>query len=77
MFRTGWPDRTRRPPMIETPCVKICTLDAQRRQCLGCGRTVDEIGRWAGMTSADRRRVMDELPGRMAALKAQTDAIAG
>lgn len=55
---------------IESPCVKICTLDAQRRLCLGCGRTVDEIARWAGMTPDDRRRVMNTLPERLAAFNA-------
>lgn len=63
--------------MIETPCVKICTLDARRKLCLGCGRTVDEIARWGGMTPAERRRVMDELPGRIATLQAQTNAVPG
>ncbi|MFA6267577.1 MAG: DUF1289 domain-containing protein [Pseudolabrys sp.] len=53
--------------MIETPCVKVCTLDAQRRLCLGCGRTVDEIAQWTGMSAAERRRVMGELPDRLAA----------
>ena len=24
--------------MIESPCVKICTLDARSGLCLGCGR---------------------------------------
>lgn len=56
--------------MIETPCVKICTLDAQRQLCLGCGRTVDEIARWGGLSPADRRRVMDALPERLAAFNA-------
>jgi predicted Fe-S protein YdhL (DUF1289 family) len=55
--------------MIESPCVNICTLDARTRMCLGCGRTIDEIARWATMIPADRRRVMSELPARMAALK--------
>jgi predicted Fe-S protein YdhL (DUF1289 family) len=58
------------PAMIETPCVKICTLDAQQRLCLGCGRTVDEIARWAGMTPDERRRVMNELPERLTAFNA-------
>jgi predicted Fe-S protein YdhL (DUF1289 family) len=53
--------------MIETPCVKICTLDARAAQCLGCGRSIDEIARWGGMSAAERARVMAELPGRMAA----------
>jgi len=59
--------------LIETPCVKICTLDAQRRLCLGCGRTVDEIARWAGMTPDDRRRVMNALPERLAAFNASQE----
>lgn len=56
--------------VIETPCVKICTLDAERRLCLGCGRTVDEIAQWAGLSAAERRRIMDALPERLAACNA-------
>ena len=48
--------------MIETPCVKICTLDARSGLCLGCGRTTDEIARWTAMSDAERARVMGELP---------------
>ena len=55
--------------MIESPCVNICTLDARTKTCLGCGRSIDEIAGWGTMTPADRRRVMSELPARMAALK--------
>ena len=50
--------------MIETPCVKICTVDARQGFCLGCGRTIDEIARWAGMSAAERSRIMNELPER-------------
>lgn len=57
-------------PLIETPCVKICTLDAGRGLCLGCGRTVEEIAAWARLTAAERRRVMDALPERLAAFNA-------
>ena len=53
--------------MVETPCVKICTLDARRALCLGCGRTIDEIAQWTRMSDAQRRRVMAELPARLAA----------
>jgi predicted Fe-S protein YdhL (DUF1289 family) len=52
--------------MIESPCVKICTLDARTATCLGCGRTVDEIARWRAMTAGERARVMAELPARLA-----------
>ncbi|AXK80643.1 DUF1289 domain-containing protein [Pseudolabrys taiwanensis] len=52
--------------MIETPCTKVCTIDAQTRLCRGCGRTIDEIAAWGTMSAAERRRVMDELPARVA-----------
>jgi hypothetical protein len=52
--------------MIDTPCVKICTLDARSGLCLGCGRTIDEIAGWAAMGAAERRRVMGELSARLA-----------
>jgi predicted Fe-S protein YdhL (DUF1289 family) len=55
--------------MIKSPCVKICTLDARSGLCLGCGRTIDEIARWATMSAAERARVMGELPARLAAAK--------
>jgi len=50
--------------MIETPCVKICTVDARQGFCLGCGRTIDEIARWGSMSAAERSRIMNELPER-------------
>ena len=53
--------------MIESPCVKICTLDARSAVCLGCRRTIDEIARWGAMSTAERARVMAELPARRAA----------
>jgi uncharacterized protein len=56
--------------MIETPCVKVCTLDARRGLCLGCGRTIDEIARWATMNASERTQVMGELPARLMACNA-------
>jgi uncharacterized protein len=54
------------PDMIESPCTKICTLDARSGLCLGCGRTVDEIACWTALSAAERTRIMAELPGRVA-----------
>lgn len=51
---------------VETPCVNICLLDPATGTCLGCGRTLAEIARWAEMTDAERRTVMAVLPARMA-----------
>jgi len=47
--------------MIDTPCVKICTLDVRLGLCLGCGRTIDEITRWATMSVSERTQVMREF----------------
>jgi predicted Fe-S protein YdhL (DUF1289 family) len=52
---------------IESPCVKICTLDVHSELCLGCGRTIYEIGHWTLMNAEQRRHVMAELPARLAA----------
>ena len=52
--------------MIESPCIKICTLDARSGLCLGCGRTIDEIARWAAMSEPERALIMAELPARRA-----------
>jgi len=53
---------------IETPCIRVCTVDPARRMCIGCGRTLDEIGRWIAMTEAERSRIMAELPSRRTAV---------
>jgi len=63
--------------MIESPCVKICALDSREGLCLGCGRTIDEISRWTAMNDFERRRIMDELPGRLAAYDAKPAAALG
>jgi predicted Fe-S protein YdhL (DUF1289 family) len=44
----------------------VCVLDPDIELCLGCGRTIAEIARWAAMTEAERTRIMAELPRRKA-----------
>ena len=51
---------------IESPCENICMLHPETRLCVGCKRTGDEIAGWGRMTPEDRRRIMDELPARVA-----------
>lgn len=50
-----------------SPCVKVCVIDQARGLCRGCGRTLDEIASWGGLSEDARRTVMDALPARMAA----------
>jgi uncharacterized protein len=54
---------------MESPCVKICTYQPGAGLCLGCGRTLAEIAGWTAMSDAERRRIMDALPERLAKLK--------
>jgi predicted Fe-S protein YdhL (DUF1289 family) len=53
--------------VTESPCVNVCVMDAASGLCRGCGRTIGEIARWADMDQAERRRIMDALPARLAA----------
>jgi len=52
---------------IASPCTKVCTVDPRSQLCCGCGRTLDEIARWASFSDAERSRIMAELPHRLAA----------
>ncbi|HOY78153.1 MAG TPA: DUF1289 domain-containing protein [Hyphomonadaceae bacterium] len=55
---------------IKTPCVKVCVVDGASGNCLGCGRTLGEIARWARLSDPERDAVMVALSARMDALKA-------
>lgn len=54
---------------IKTPCIKVCAVDGQTGYCLGCGRTLPEIGRWVQMTPEGRDTVIASLPTRIAHLE--------
>jgi uncharacterized protein len=43
-------------------------MDPRSGLCIGCARTLDEIARWAGMSDAERERVLAELPKRNSVL---------
>jgi predicted Fe-S protein YdhL (DUF1289 family) len=51
---------------VDTPCTKVCTIDHASGRCIGCGRTLSEIAQWLALSAGDRRRIMSELPARMA-----------
>lgn len=50
---------------ISTPCIRVCLLDAETGLCEGCGRTAQEIARWAALTEAERLSIMAGLEARM------------
>jgi predicted Fe-S protein YdhL (DUF1289 family) len=52
------------PRAVATPCVQVCIVDGASGLCLGCFRTLAEIGGWSRLTDAERAAVMAELPSR-------------
>ena len=44
-----------------SPCIDVCGIDPSRR-CVGCGRTLEQIGAWSRMTDAERAEVNANLP---------------
>ena len=46
---------------LASPCRKLCTLDRATRVCTACGRSLDEIARWATMPDNERQAIMDRL----------------
>lgn len=52
------------PKAIATPCVQVCVIDGASSLCLGCYRTLSEIGGWSALGDAERAAIMAELPGR-------------
>jgi predicted Fe-S protein YdhL (DUF1289 family) len=54
------------PPLrrVMSPCIGICTLDPKSGFCLGCKRTLEEIGRWVMLDDRERQKVLDQLPLR-------------
>ena len=50
-------------PRIESPCINVCTLDAQK-VCIGCGRTIEEIAVWSRLGDEERRAVCERAQER-------------
>ncbi|PZO03905.1 MAG: DUF1289 domain-containing protein [Hyphomicrobiales bacterium] len=46
---------------ISSPCIKACMLDPVSKLCQGCGRSLDEIGRWSHLSEDGRRAIMARL----------------
>jgi predicted Fe-S protein YdhL (DUF1289 family) len=54
---------------VASPCIGVCVLDpGGSAVCVGCGRTLDEIGEWTDLDNAERRAVIARLPARLEAL---------
>jgi uncharacterized protein len=56
------------PPVVESPCTKVCLIDTRLHICAGCGRTMPEIAEWLGAPDARKRQILTQLPARLTAL---------
>ena len=56
---------------VESPCNDVCKLDEQTGWCLGCYRTLDEIGSRSSLADADKRAVIERSATRREAAAEQ------
>lgn len=49
---------------VKSPCVKICELNYQSEICIGCFRTLDEIGQWTVYSDREKLSVLKECETR-------------
>lgn len=57
------------PEPIATPCIQVCAVDGESGLCLGCHRTLREIGGWSRFTDDERAQIMAELPSRRSRIR--------
>lgn len=53
-------------PVVSSPCVNVCQMDAATGWCRGCARSLDEIAGWGGAPEGVQRRILEQLPARRA-----------
>jgi hypothetical protein len=54
-------------PAVASPCNGVCVM-GRGGFCMGCARTLVEIGAWTSLSASGRLAVIEELPARKAAL---------
>ena len=52
---------------IESPCIGVCRIGD--RYCLGCFRTIREIGGWSSYDDEEKRAVLAQVSERRDAAK--------
>jgi uncharacterized protein len=57
------PTGTARPGYPESPCIRRCVLD-DRKVCIGCKRSIEEIIAWSTMSAAEQWALVRQLPDR-------------
>ncbi len=54
---------------VASPCINVCQLDASGGMCVGCGRTITEIGKWMVLNPDERNQIVGQLPARLARIQ--------
>ncbi|MGR4069804.1 DUF1289 domain-containing protein [Billgrantia sp. C5P2] len=54
---------------IESPCVSVCQLKGDL--CIGCGRTVEEIGQWKAMKRPEKMKTVKRAEERLKKIEAR------
>ena len=49
---------------IESPCIDICTIDPNSGECIGCGRTLDEINNWTNFDNLKKKQILENLKAK-------------
>jgi predicted Fe-S protein YdhL (DUF1289 family) len=58
---------TDEPP---SPCILVCAMDRASGLCLGCYRTLGEIGDWSSASADEKRAIVARVDARRVALTA-------
>ena len=54
---------------IESPRQKLCAIHPVERICVGCYRSIEEIGTWSRLSPDERQSIMADLPTRAPRLR--------
>lgn len=49
---------------MQTPCIRICSIDPYTKTCRGCKRTVEEITNWTKYNDDQRNDIINRLGAR-------------
>jgi hypothetical protein len=54
--------------LVVSPCIGTCKLDALQ-VCVGCGRTIEEIGAWLRANNDERRTIVAAAQLRLGGMR--------
>ena len=49
---------------VESPCINVCKIDESKTLCIGCFRTLDEIGEWRLASESRQQQILNNSNDR-------------